>query len=174
MSHWVWRHDGTLQCELGAEEPLEEAEAQLAAIIGAEAIVDRGKRNLPVPVPALCGAPTGQVNTFKLTADGYCRLFTGVPGAIGFAPWPDPDPDAGATPAGPLPFGALAAADLLGGRDVAIVRSGPDARAPALGDLYGRPCRVYRLGDALTKDRVPGRANIGLTGDGRIAELWFG
>lgn len=165
-SNWVWRHDGTLQCGLGQEETLDEARAALATVIGADAILNAEKRTLPGAVITLCGAPTGQVNAFELTDDGYWLLFHGIVGPIGFRPWRD------ALPSSRLLAGSegnyAAAAAVPQGQAIRLVDG-----SGSLDRLIGRRCRVYQVGDPLTEDYWPERINIGLI-DGRIAELWFG
>lgn len=65
------------------------------------------------------------------------------------------------------------------------VRAGDDDPFPVAGrrvdptrlliDLLGKSLRVYRTGDALTKDLRPDRANVELDpGSGRIVDVWFG
>ena len=170
--NWVWRHDGTLQCGLGNEESLDEARSQLGAIIGDNHILAAEKRDLSSALITLCGAPTGRVNAFELTAEGYYLLFHGFPGSIGFAPWIDAqtmDRTAGQ-------FAALSTDGGDDGATATIVgpSHGGDSNPTSIHQLYGRVCRVYRVGDALTKDLVPGRFNIGLSNTGRAQELWFG
>jgi hypothetical protein len=167
---WVWRHDGTLQCGLGNEETLEEAHQQLATIIGNGSILAEEKRTLPSMIISLCGAPTGQANAFQLTEEGYWLLFHGIVGPVNFRPWLD-------EPAGKskdeTPFPSIQAADLAATlKHVSIAGT----RGVGLGhieDLYGHECRVYKVGDALTKDFRPERFNVGLD-DGRMKEIWFG
>jgi hypothetical protein len=177
-SNWVWRHDGTLQCGFGVEETLDEARAALAAIIGDENILNGEKRTLPGPIFQLCGAPTRQVNAFELTDPGFWLLFHGFVGPIGFRPWIDADVER-------LLAGSEGsyAARLLAGSEGNYAVKAPEGKAvgfpghggkPAtIEDLYGRICRVYNVGDALTKDYIEHRVNIGLV-RGRVAEIWFG
>lgn len=189
-STWVWRHDGTLQCELGIEETLEEARAALASIVGEENILHGEKRRLPGPVIALCGAPTGQVNAFELTEFGYWILFHGFVGPIGFRPWVEGDADrllAGSEGSYAVRLAAGSEGSfttrLLAGSEGSYVVRVPEGKAIGLpphggapttiAQLYGRPCRVYNIGDPLTEDFVERRANIGLVA-GRIAAIWFG
>ncbi|WP_194954896.1 hypothetical protein [Sphingopyxis solisilvae] len=166
---WVWRHDGSLQCGLGEEEPLAEAQAQLATIIGAHNIVKGEKRQAPVMVIALCGAPTGQANAFELTEEGYYLLFHGFPGPIGFRPWIEPP---AAKSGGASLAATFARGDGAQDRELRIV--GSFSGDPTLiRELYGRPCRVYNIGDAITLDLRRNRFNVGLE-EGRIKDLWFG
>lgn len=177
-STWVWRHDGTLQCGFGVEQTLDEAREELATIIGGDNILNGEKRTLPGPIIQVCGAPTGQVNAFELTELGFWLLIHGTIGPIGFRPWVDGDPDR-------LLAGSEGnyAARLLSGSEGNYAVKTPEGKAvgfpghggtPAtIHDLYGRICRVYNVGDALTKDFIERRVNIGLV-RGRVAEIWFG
>lgn len=172
-SPWVWRHDGTLQCGLGSEQTLDEARAQLEAVIGADNVIGGEKRQLPGPVIALCGAATGQVNAFQLTPHGFWLLFHGIVGPIGFRPWMDEAADAQAMTADGgvdiFPWQSLASV-----KDQQLKLVGTGGGAPCcIEDLYGRLCRVYNVGDPLTEDYRPERFNVGLVND-RIKELWFG
>ena len=166
---WVWRHDGTLQCGLGAEETLQEAREQLATVIGATNILDGEKRTLPGVFPQVCGAPTGQVNAFKLTPAGFWVLFHGIVGPIGFRPWLDENMVVEGGGVDILPFKALGAAQE---NNLSLVGAGK-ADPCCIQELYGHRCRAYNVGDPLTDDYRPDRFNVGLEG-GRIKELWFG
>lgn len=189
-SAWVWRHDGTLQCDFGVEETLDEARAALAAIIGSENILNGEKRTLPGPVIALCGAPTGQVNAFELTELGFWLLFHGFVGPIGFRPWVDGDADRLLAGSEGSYAARLAAGSegnfvprLLAGSEGSYVVRVPDGKTIGLpggggtpttiAELYGRPCRVYTVGDMITDDYIERRVNIGLV-SGRIAAIWYG
>ena len=173
-NRWVWRHDGTLQCGMGQEEMLDEAREQLATIIGDDDIVSGEKRTLPSMIITLCGAPTGQVNAFELTESGFWLLFHGIVGPIGFRPWQDELP--GKSVGGEVPFPSSLAAreltDTIKRVSIAGTRGGGGGPT-AIDELYGRLCRVYNVGDELTKDHLPERFNVGLV-RGRIKELWFG
>jgi hypothetical protein len=174
-SPWVWRHDGTIQCEDRVGETLAEARAQLETIIGAENVLDEEKRT--VPMPRMCGLPTGEVNAFQLTPWGFWLLYHGIVGPIGFQPWLDRGGDE-ARLEGEVPFPFQELAGSAGEQRIRAVSSmaggGPGSDPVLIAQLYGRPCRCYRLGDALTQDFVPERVNIGLGRGQRIAEIWFG
>ena len=169
---WVWRHDGTLQCSGAAGESLQEAREQLETVIGAQNVVRGEKRKLPGVIIAMCGASTGQVNAFELTPYGFWLLFHGIVGPIEFRPWVATVPvQMHGNGGGQLAFDGLAQAK-LDKENVAFV--GVAAGGPsAIDQLYGRKCRVYNVGDALTDDYLPERFNIGLVA-GRIREMWFG
>ena len=171
-SRWVWRFDGTLQCGFGEEQPLDEARAQLATVIGERNILAGEKRQAPVMLPQVCGAPTGRANAFELTEFGFWLLVPGIIGPIGFRPWEDAPAELMDGGEVPFPFFAK-------GRDTQAIKKVGFAGVSGSGDptqideLFGRECRVYNLGDPLTMDYRPERFNIGLK-DGRISELWFG
>jgi hypothetical protein len=174
---WVWRHDGTIQCSDVEGEALEEAREQLAALIGEENILQGEKRTLPCPILQMCGLPTGQVNAFQITIQGWLLLLHGTMGMMGWAPWTDDCP----TSKGPGLFSSLAA-----GPGVAAAQSELRVRPvrPGFGgggtdptridELYFRPVRCYRFGDPITKDYVHNRVNIVHNQRGRIVEIWFG
>ena len=169
---WVWRHNGSIQCESWPGQPLEEAREQLAALIGEENILEAEERELPCIIPRVCGIPTGRVNACLVTVQGYLLLIHGFPGPRGWRAWTDECPDdwAGA------PFAALASTADLTGKDEQprALGIGGGGNPRDIDDLYGRRCRCYTQGDPLTKDFVPERVNIGLNQRGRIVEIWFG
>ena len=172
-SPWVWRHDGTLQCGMGSEETVEEARAQLEAVIGAANVIAGEKRQLPGRIIQICGAPTGQVNAFQLTPWGFWLLFHGIAGPIGFRPWVEESiaGDAMIADGGVdiLPWKSL---ESVKQQQLSLV--GTSKGNPCcIENLYGRLCRVYNVGDPLTEDYRPERFNVGLEND-RIKELWFG
>ncbi len=174
---WIWRHDGTIQCSDVAGESVEEAREQLAALIGEDNILQGEKRTLPCFVIDLCGVPTGQVNAFQITIEGWLLLIYGFPGMMGWAPWTDDCPSG--DEAGP--FAVLADEAKSRGpetgpqiRPVLPGRGGGGTDPTRIGELYFRPVRCYRLGDGITKDHVPGRVNIVHNQRGRIVGIWFG
>jgi hypothetical protein len=166
---WVWRHDGTLQCGQGSEQPLEEAHEQLAAIIGADSVLNGEKRQAPVILPTVCGAPTGQANAFELTESGYYLLFHGFVGPIGFRPWLD---DKLAHVQAGLTSSILGVEEHSARKQLTLAGFGA-GEPTSIQELFGRQCRAYTVGDALTMDFRPDRFNVGLV-NGRIRELWFG
>lgn len=171
-SPWVWRHDGTLQCGLGAEETLQEAREQLETVIGPDNVLVGEKRTLPNLIITMCGAPTGEVNAFQLTPWGFWLLFNGIVGPIDFRPWVDEnlaiEQDGGEVP---VPFKGISQARL---QAVSLAIVGVAKGEPSsIDELYGRTCRVYNVGDGLTDDYIAERFNVGLA-RGRIKEMWFG
>lgn len=160
----IYRADGTLQCLDVAPIPLPHDEALLKKI-GVKTIF--GSKNVcgPELVPSCCGCPTGMVNAFAISHEDWQTLKAGIVGTLGFAFW------VGA----PLPD--------LGWDEKVNVHSEPMrlADTPSLcsmpvliRELYGRPCRCYRRGDALTLDYRPERVNIEKDDDDRITKIWLG
>jgi hypothetical protein len=80
---WIFAPDGTLQCGMGQEIPLDEAKAALekrgVRVLAAE------KRHLPMMIVALCGAPTGAVNAFEISDADRAALHGAA--REGFARW---------------------------------------------------------------------------------------
>ena len=165
---WVWRADGTLQCGMGREELLGEARRQLAAILGEDAILSAEKRTLPGVIITPCGAPTGRVNAFELTEEGFWLLFHGFAGPIGFRPWVEPPIRAASSKAA-----GSSTLDAAGFQGVSIVGSRGGAVPCQIAELYGRMCQVYDVGVPLNTNFFADRFNVGLE-RGRIRELWFG
>jgi len=171
-SPWVWRHDGTLQCGGGAEETVQEAREQLESLVGAPNVLAGEKRRLPGMIITLCGAPTGSVNAFELTPQGFWVLFHGFVGPMGFRPWVDDNLVENMVADGGVdvwPFQSISATD---GTNLSLVGTGM-ANPCCIQELYGHACRAYKVGDPLTEDYRPNRFNIG-TENGRIKEMWFG
>jgi hypothetical protein len=173
---WIWRHDGSIQCSDVAGESLEEAREQLALLIGEDNILQGEKRSLPCPIIQMCGAPTGQVNAFQITVQGWLLLIHGIFGMMGWAPWSDDCASGGSGG----PFSGLVDEAGTGGADAAdqvrLVRPGGGGGGDPtrIDELYFRPVRCYRFGDPITKDHVAGRVNIVHNQRGRIVEIWFG
>ncbi|UVO55078.1 hypothetical protein [Sphingomonas sp. SUN039] len=165
MSKWVCKPDGSIQCEDIAGTPLDVARKQLAAIIGADEILNAVQKH--VIVPQTCGLPTGTLNAFELTDTGYFILFHGFVGPLGFKDCPHEIAAAlgdGAVAAGPLAAGVV---NRISG--LTSVHTTP----VLIRDLLGRMVRAYHPGDALTEDLRPERVNIEIA-NGRIADIWFG
>jgi hypothetical protein len=172
---WVWRHNGTVQCQEWPGQSLEEAREQLAALIGEENVLEAEERELPCIIPKMCGIPTGKVNACLITVQGYLILMNGFVGPMGWRPWTDECPEDWAQ----APYAALAATGASradgGGQPRALATRGGGGSDPtAIAELFGRRCRCYTQGDALTQDYLPERVNIGLNQRGRIVEIWFG
>lgn len=176
---WVYKADGTLQCGEGKEITLEEMKKELASLIGEKGIISCKKRTLPMFIPQVCGAPTGQVNTYEITEEGAYVLFHGFVGPKGFALWIWPVSAGKQGPISPWPFSR----GLKGEREedagalflnyiASVTHVG--ATPIFITELLGRICRCYTVGDPLTKDYIPQRVNIEKYPDSTIARIWFG
>lgn len=76
---WVYKFDGTIQCDAEAREiPLEEMQKALATLIGAANILSMKKNQRPMV--QLCGMPTGKINCYEITEAGWILLSTGIVG----------------------------------------------------------------------------------------------
>ena len=158
---WVCKPDGTIQCQANPPVALDEARKALAEIIGDKNILDQKKHWATVIAP--CGAPTGALNAFRITKEGYEILSSGVVGPQGFEKCPDLNEEGavrtsvGSKAAQPDPQRALSA-----GSQPVLIR-----------ELIGRPVRCYRLGDIITEDYIENRVNI-VHVDNVIVDIWFG
>lgn len=81
----IFRADGTLQCGMGEEVPLA-ADKALVERLGAR-VISSEKRELPMAISQLCGAPTGRVNTFVISDADWTKILRGFVGPLGFARW---------------------------------------------------------------------------------------
>ena len=85
IAQWVYVADGGIQCEDAPVQSLEEGKEALARIAGADHIVAAEKRSMMVI--QMCGAPTGHLNAYGLTEDGWFILSRGFAGPGPFSPW---------------------------------------------------------------------------------------
>lgn len=85
IAQWVYVADGSVQCEDAPVQTLEEGREALARIAGSDHIVAMEKRSMMVI--QMCGAQTGHVNAYALTADGWFILSRGFAGPGDFSPW---------------------------------------------------------------------------------------
>ena len=153
---WVYKFDGTIQCESETKEiPLSQMRDQLEAIIGAGNVVSMKKDRRPMV--QLCGMPTGTLNSYEITPQGWMLLSSGIAGSGGFQRV-DHGPGEGE--------GAVNLGRLIG----SLTGSNPQV----VQDLVGHPLRVYLSGDALTLDWRPNRCNIEIDGAQNIVKVWFG
>lgn len=145
---WVYKLDGTLQCDQGLEISLEEMQKQLESI-GARVL--QAKKQMSCNLFAsVCGAPTGMANTYEISTEDWERIRRGFVGLLGFDLWPcESNP--------PSSKGRASAS-----ADPVLVR-----------ELIGREVRVYEVGDGLTDDYRRMRVNIELK-DGTISDIWYG
>lgn len=180
-SIWVYREDGSIQCEDVAGEALDEAREDLARLIGESEILKGEKRYLPMI--ELCGMPTGAVNSFEISLFGWMVLSRGIVGTAGFKRWPETnvpfkqaatvesEPQGGEVP---FPFSADNKESPLPTVLRALTNQLTIGQGVCAADLVGRNLRVYEIGDFLTLDWQPNRVNIGLNDKGKIADVWFG
>jgi hypothetical protein len=82
----IFRPDGTLQCGMGRERTLSEDQETLQKLGGGK-IAGAEKRVIPVLIPAVCGAPTGRVNTYLISREAWIFMTKGFVGPAGFALW---------------------------------------------------------------------------------------
>jgi hypothetical protein len=137
---WVCKQDGTIQCEAAREITLEEMRRELAELIGDSNIIQMEKQSHIVA--AVCGAPTGNMNAYEITEDGWHFLNDGIRGRQGFEP--------------------------CDGESI------PNTQPVQIQELVGRLLRVYKTGEAITKDFRPNRVNIETDDQGIIVSIWFG
>lgn len=160
---WVCKFDGTIQCQNDPEIPLDVMRVQLAALIGAENILDEAKRYRLMP--QLCGLPTGALNAYEITEEGYRRLMSGIVGPQGFHLCEGSQPAKTEATRSPKSVAEILPISGIGsvGNIPVLVR-----------ELIGRPVRLYTTGDALTSDWRPDRVNIEQSKAGVIVDVWFG
>jgi hypothetical protein len=185
---WIYKLDGTIQCEAIQETTIDEDRALLKGLIGNAHVLQAEKRYLPSIT--VCGAPTGACNAFETTQEGWWLLNYGVAGNPGFRQWNDEfaivkEPDTAAfeatsaagkrgisvDPEMPLP---KVIDEILGRRPVVPF---PPKFPPQRSEdaLIGKILRVYETGDAISKDWNPQRVNIELApGTMRIVSAWAG
>lgn len=159
---WVYKYDGTIQCdESSRETSLDEMRQDLAMRIGDKNIVAMEKR--AVLMIRLCGMPTGSVNAYEITPEGWQLLESGFVGNGGFMRW--------------HAHHEKETADQIGALPATISALTSTANVPTtIRELIGRPLRVYQSGDPLTDDYIANRVNIeveSLTGT-VIVDIWFG
>lgn len=184
---WVYKDDGTLQCGMGKEIPVEVMQNDLAGLIGAKQIQRSEKRQLPAFLPDLCGFRTGAVNAYEITEEGARILFNGFVGQMGFELWIWADREESHARA--LAGGASLMDDRfvpfpwrkLPGKEAEAVLAGffetsssVDRQPVMIRELLGRPCRFLKHDDATTMDWRPDRVNIRTDEKGMIAKIWFG
>jgi hypothetical protein len=109
-------------------------------LIGDSNILNMEKRSRIMP--AVCGAPTGNLNAYEITEEGWRLLDDGIRGRQGFDP--------------------------CEGEEI------PNSQPVQIQELVGRLLRVYKTGDAITKDFISNRVNIETDDQGVIVNIWFG
>jgi len=155
---WIYKADGTIQCNKEIQAiPFAVMAGPLAEIINESSIISQKKYRFKTIQQ--CGTPTGAINAFELTPDGFELWDRGIVGHLGFEKLDltkvTEDVDAASLPS---------FADMS------------EAKPQYIGELVGRPLRVYRTGDMLTADYRPSRCNIETSesGEGNIVRVWFG
>ena len=85
---WVCKHDGTIQCnDDSVEITLEEMREQLELIIGASNVLNMKKKEYPTIQQ--CDTPTGKMNAYEITEQGWYILNHGIVGPVGFTLCPE-------------------------------------------------------------------------------------
>lgn len=178
---WVYKFDGTIQCAPAneGEISLDAMKKELSELIGEDNILSQEKRRYPGAIIDLCGAPTGAVNAYEITAKGQYLLIHGIVGTNGFRFWPsgtdsvksgdDPVP-------WPLALARIKKTEAAGTAALNILSMLTEVgmNPTTLAEIIGRRCRCYTVGDSLTMDYWPQRVNIELSKDSRISRIWFG
>lgn len=155
---WVYKLDGTVQCDDEARKiPIDEARGELIGLIGSAKII--GEKVGSKIFPKLCNLPTGAYNAFEITADGWYMLQYGYRGKNGF---------------NLLEEGGVKSKSLDELNVGQLIGSLTSAQPHSIAQLVGHPLRVYKTGDALTKDWRPERCNIELGDSDTIVLIWFG
>lgn len=153
---WVYKFNGTIQCDPEtAAIPLEIMRLELEKYAGAENVL--AMKTSTRIMPALCGMPTGAINTYELTPAGWYQLEHGVLPNPGFMLLEDAKMQ-------------FSGSDSVGQIIGALIAENPQL----IRDLPGHPLRVYQTGDPITKDWRPDRFNIERSADNRIVQVWFG
>ncbi len=153
---WVYKFDGTIQCDSDSSSiSVDDMRAELEECVGVDNVLDSKRAKLTMV--AACGAPTGAVNAYELSAMGLYLLRHGISPNPGFKMFQEPK----ARVVGEASIGELIGA--LTADNPILIR-----------ELPGHHLRVYQTGDALTKDHRSDRCNIELSQDHRIVQVWFG
>lgn len=184
---WVYKFDGTIQCDTESKAvSLDAMRKQLGEILGFEKIVSMKKAARPMIT--LCGMPTGAINAYELTEDGWALLNDGIAGTRGFSRLDEAtdeqapqlmqlggrvDPSGGSNP---WPWSVREQAAMLFGmppipvgvdtwpwsvRDIPV----------SVRDLLGRKVRIVRPGDVVTQEISPGRVTIAISDGSRIEDI---
>ncbi|MEZ0056190.1 hypothetical protein ACVII1_004334 [Bradyrhizobium elkanii] len=81
----VYRPDGSLQCNLGQARTLDQDKAVLESL-GAH-VISQEKKSLPFKIIQMCGAPTGQANTYVISEGDWLKVRRGFVGPAKFGLW---------------------------------------------------------------------------------------
>ena len=109
------------------------------------------------PMVRMCGMPTGLLNCYEITQEGWTLLSNGIVGKNGFQrldEGPQESPE------------NVNLGRLIG----SLTASNPQT----VQELVGHQLRVYKTGDALTLDWRPERCNIEVSDLKKIVKIWFG
>lgn len=155
-SIWVYKFDGTIQCEADVKEiSLERMREELSKLIGGDNILSmkKGQR----PVITLCGITTGKINCYEITSHGWYVLQHGIMGPCGFER---------------MDHGPGESADKV---NIGRLMGSLTAFAPkSVQELIGHPLRVYKTGEMIALDWRPDRCNIEIDELSVIVKVWFG
>lgn len=197
----VFKFDGTLQCGLGAEIPIEAMAAELEGLGAKPTAAD--KRPWPGNLIQVCGAPTGQCNVYQIDDKDWATSKDAILDAK-YGVWPQDDMQQAAAQPGAAGRLGTFQGDRLRGPLMSGISPlenivwplGPMAYAPqdipvpiplsarvstrldsstSQSELVGKRIRVYRYGDLITKDHRPDRVNIVLDAQSAlVVDVWFG
>ncbi|MGY4319454.1 hypothetical protein [Bradyrhizobium sp. JR3.5] len=81
----VYRPDGSLQCNEGEARTLDQDKAVLESL-GAH-VIGQEKKQLPFKIIQMCGAPTGQANTYVISEADWEKIRRGFVGPAKFGLW---------------------------------------------------------------------------------------
>lgn len=173
----VFKHDGTLQCGLGAEISLDAMKGAIEEL-GAH-VTKSEKRQHPAFFPQVCGARTGRCNVFELADDDWQKSAKAILGA-GFELWPDRNEisimgkSATDNEVLPWPWRQATGAPSTSQDSMSLTIGRIDPSVP-LERLIGKRIRLYVEGDPITQDHRLDRANIVLAStDAAVKDIWFG
>ncbi len=151
-THWVCKHDGTIQCDDSIPEiSLGKMRKELASLIGEKEILNMAKKS--IGMITLCGIPTGNLNAYEITELGWQILSTGLVGKNGFELCLNSDNDEDTT------------------RD--LLRKLTTSQPCTIRELIGHPIRAFEEGSDITMDWRPNRVNF-VTKNGEIIDIYFG
>lgn len=153
---WIYKFDGTIQCHPEYPEiTLKEMRKQLSTLIGEKNIVSMKKSKLQTV--EMCGIPTGAINTYEITPEGWFLLSRGIIGKCGFERLDKKAEDS--------------QEKIILGQMIGLMT----ASMPVLiRDLPGYSLRVYKSGDGLSLDWNPDRFNIEIDEKQTVIKVWFG
>lgn len=152
----IYKQDGTRQCEPETRPRALESDAKTIADLGLQVVGGGQHLRLPIFTPALCGSPTAWANIFEINKMGLTRHQLFELSSLGFRLWTfdslQQTSERSGAVAGedPFPLDLSLAANLLA----------HDMYPERIADLIGYHIRVYKRGDAITKDYRLDRVNF--------------